>query len=256
MQAFLCALASGAVLVLSAQGRPPSTVVDDATKLVRDGARSLGEELADRSKVVMGRLKADESRAIQRWEFAVQSWKKERPLAAGALLAEGVLFDCLSRFHGILTVTLRSETRLPNFLDLAAQRPKRASKAFESALKIDPKLTEARLRISRIRSTSNLDARKELERLAGETGLSAYLAAMSRAEAANHLNDLQGAQLWYERAVTLMPNAPAARVGLTGLASGVPLPFEGLDRVDPYYSYPCVVLTEPIAEELARRIRK
>ena len=32
------------------------------------------------------------------------------------------------------------------------------------------------------------------------------------------------------------------------------MPFDTLDHTDPYYSYPCVVLTAPVDAELSRRI--
>jgi len=223
---------------------------------VEEEARLFGEALADRSKVVMGQLNDAESRAIRQWDLALQGWKKENGVGGGALLSEGVLFDCLSRLHGIVTDVLKSEKAVPYFLDLAAQRPKKASKAFQAALKTDPSLTEARFRDARIRAEKDLDARKELERLSSQTGLIAYLAAMSRAETASRLNDANGAQRWYERATTLLPNAPAPRVGLAALAPGGPIPFDSLDSTDPYYSYPCVVLTDPVRAELSRRSGK
>jgi hypothetical protein len=250
------AVSAGLGLVLSAQVRPPGSVVAEATDRVRDRALLSGEVLADRSKVIMGTLNVAESHAYRRLERTVQAWKKEKGTGAGALLAEGVLFDCLSRLHGIVTMELGSEEPVPFFLDLAAQRPGRASKAFQAALKVDPSLTEARLRDARIRADTDLDARKQLEQLSGETGLIAYLAAMSRAETARSLNDAAGARRWYERAVALFPNAPAPRIGLAALAPGDAVPFDRLDRTDPYYSYPCVVLTAPVHAELARRMNK
>lgn len=258
MRRLLLALLVSVELSLAAQGvRPPDSLVTDAAKRVQDEAGHKGEELADRSKVFMGTLNVPESRAVRQWDLALQSWKKEKGSGSGALLAEGVLFDCLSRLHGILTSTLRSETAAPYFLDLAAQRPRRASKAFQSALKIDPNLVEARFRDARIRADKDEDARKQLEQIGEQGGQIGYLSTMSRAETARNLGDSAGARRWYERAISLSPNAPAPRVGLAALTPAVaPIPFESLDHTDLYYSYPCVVLTQPIAIELARRIEK
>ena len=207
-------LGPGLGLVLFAQGRPPHGIIEDAEARVRETALVRGEALADRSKVIMGALNVAESRAFRRWDRTVQAWKKEKDAGPGALLSEGVLIDCLSRLRGILTPLFGSEVRLRYFLDLAARRPGRASKAFQAALKVDPHLTEARFRDARIRADKDVDARKQLEQLSDETGLIAYLAAMSRAETARHLKDDAGARHWYERAVLLFPNAPAPRVGL------------------------------------------
>ena len=250
-------LCGGLGLVLSAQiPRPPASVVTEATERVRDTALRHGEAVADRSKVIMGTLNAAEARSFHRWDRTVQAWKKEKHSGAAALLSEGVLFDCLSRLHGILTGELRSEVSVPYFLDLAARRPGRASKAFQSALRIDPNLTEARFRDARIRADRDPGARQQLEELGNSTGAIAYLAAMSRAETARTLRDAAGAQRWYERAVVLSPTAPAPRVGLAALRPGMAVPFETLDRTDPYYSYPCVVLTAPVHADLSRRMEK
>jgi hypothetical protein len=260
MRTLLLALVVSAAigLVLSAQGsvRPPGAVVAEAEQRVKDLAlNAYGPELADHSKVIMGTLSADEARPLRRWDRVVQEWKKEKGAGAGPLLAEGVLFDCLSRLHGILTPVLSSETPVPYFLDLAAERPKRASKAFQAALKIDPGLTEARFRDARIRARKEVGARTQLEQLSNETGTLGYLAAMSRAEMARAVDDVTGALRWYERAIALAPGAPAPHFGLAALSAGPAVPFDALQHTDSYYSYPCVVLTEPVGAELSRRIQ-
>lgn len=247
-------LGAGLWLVLSAQVRPPESVITDAEQRVREQAALRGEALLGRSKVVMGTLNTAEDHALRRWDRIVQAWKRERGSGTAPLLSEGVLFDCLSRLHGILTGVLSSEESVPYFLDLAARRPRRASKAFQAALKVDPHLTEARFRDARIRADKDLDARAQLEQLSGETGLIAYLAAMSRAETARNLKDDAGARRWYARAVVLFPNAPAPRVGLAALTPGTAVSFHTLDPTDPYYSYPCVVLTPSVDAELSRRM--
>ncbi len=248
----------GIDLVLFAQVpiRPPGSVSSEAAQRVESEALLYGEKLADRSKVVMGTLNPTETRAFRKWDLVAQTWKREKGVGAAPLLAEGVLFDCLSRLHGVLTFVLRSEMAVEYFLDLAAERPRRADRAFQAALKIDPHLTEARFRDARIRAERDLDARKQLEQLTEEPGMIGYLAAMSRAETALALKDTGGARHWYERAVSLSPTAPSPRIGLAALSPGRPVPFDALDRTDSYYSYPCVVLTQPVDAELSRRIAK
>lgn len=248
------ALSLGFALVLSAQVRPPAGVVDDAERRAQEHALLSSQALAERSRGVMGSLNAGDNQTFRRWDRVVQAWKKENGTDVGARLSEGVLFDCLSRLHGILTVVLGSEEARPYFLDLAAARPSRASKAFQAALKIDPDLTEARFRDARIRADKDLDARLRLEQLSEGTGVIAYLAAMSRAETARVLKDSAGVERWYKRAASILPGAPAPRVGLAAVTPGTAVPFDTLDRSDPYYSYPCVVLTAPVDAELSRRI--
>jgi hypothetical protein len=251
-------LSAGLGLTLSAQApvRPPSSVTAAAEELSKDLAlRKYGPELADYSKLVMGTLNAKDSSFFRRWDRVVQLWKKEKGAGASPLLAEGVLFDCLSRMHGILTGVLHaSEQATPNFLDLAAQRPKRASQAFRAALKIDPQLTEARFRDARIRAGRDADARTQLEQFSERKDVFAYLASISRAETARALHDSDGARVWYSRALTLVPDAPAPHFGLAALSPDIKVPFEALAPADLYYTYPCTILTEAVGAELLRRM--
>jgi tetratricopeptide (TPR) repeat protein len=235
---------------------PPGSVVAQADARSKDEAlNTYGPALADRSKAIMGTLNVTDARFYRRWDLVVQAWKKEKNTSPDALIAEGVLFDCLSRLHGILTGVLGSEAAVPYFLDLAAQRPKRASKAFQAALKRDPHLTEARFRDARIRADKDADARAQLEQLSTEPGPMGYLATMSRAETARARDDDDGARRWYERAIARLPGAPAPHFGLAGLTPGSAVPFDTLQPTDPYYTYPCTVLTESASVELSRRMR-
>ena len=119
---------------------------------------------------------------------------------------------------------------------------------------MDSGLVEARFRDARIRARQDADARAQLEQLSSETGVIGYLSAISRAEAARDLGDLNGARRWYEFAIARVPGAPAPHFGLASVLPATPVPFEALSSTDAYYSYPCVVLTEPVAAELSRRI--
>src|SRR5262249_18673919 len=136
-------------------------------------------------------------------------------------------------------------------------RPKRAAKAFDAALKLDPNLVEARLRAARIRAQANAGAALELERLAQTAGESpfAYLAAMSRAEVAQAHHDGAGATHWYERALELEPRSTAATIALGTRKSTAALSFSTLDPLDSYYSYPCTILTPDIDIALSARLR-
>src|SRR5262249_52100825 len=144
------------------------------------------------------------------------------------------------------------------FADLAADRPKRAVKAFDAALKLDPNLIEARLRAARIRAPADAGAALELERLAQTAGEPpfAYVAAISRAEVAQAPHDGEAATLWYERALELEPRSTAATIALSGLKQTAALSFGTLDAPDPYYSYPCTILTADIDIALSARLPK
>ena len=204
----------------------------------------------------VGQLHPEAARAFVRWGEAVRLWKREKAAGAAPLLAEGVLFDCLARLQGVKTVGFRDEG--PGRLDiLEAQRPGRAAKAFDAALKIDPHLIEARMRAARIRAPKDSRAALELERLAGDRTDSAfsYLAAISRAAVAHAQFDSVTALAWYERALALNPRSAAAAIAISALRPAGPLSFEALGSDDLYYSYPCRILTPDVAGALLERVR-
>jgi hypothetical protein len=220
---------------------------------VRKTAQTKSEELSDRVRATtLGTLSPEAE-----WNQAVTKWKSEKNAGAGPLLAEGVLFDCLGRLQGVKTRLLTSEDPVPYFADLAAQRPARAARAFDAALKIDPALIEARMRAARIRAAKDPRAALELERLAEAPirGPFAYIAAISRAEAARARDDKAGARRWYDRAVVLDPRSAAAAIALSSLHPGPAIAFAQINSDDLYYTYPCTVLTATIRDALSERVR-
>ena len=172
------------------------------------------------------------------------------------LLVEGVLFDCLGRLEGVNTLVLKLEESQPVFADLAAARPARAARAFDAALKIDPHLIEARLRVSRIRAMSDPHAMVALENIARDEAASpfGYLAAMSRAFAAQTQHDAAVAIRWYERSLELNPRSTAAAFALSALKPASALSFEALDAHDLYYDYPCRILTPGVGAAVSTRM--
>jgi tetratricopeptide (TPR) repeat protein len=204
-----------------------------------------------------GVLSPEADFAIRYWDVAVMNWKRERDAGAAPLLAEGVLFDCLSRLTGVRTRVLRLEVPVPFFQDLAAKRPERALKAFRAALAVDPTLSEARFRAARIQSRTDRTAERELERIADEEPQLAlrYLAAMSRGEAAATRNDDPDAAKWYRRALESASGSVAARVGLATVSADAEELLATSDRDDLFYLYPCVVLTPSVRSALEARIR-
>src|SRR5690606_16242539 len=112
-------------------------------------------------------------------------------------------------------------------------------------------------RRARINALTADAAARQLETLAAETeGTIAYLAAMSRAEVASAKRDRNAAVNWYSRARDRHPRSTAATVALSVLGPGSPLPLADSDAEDPYYTYPCRILTPAVDAELAARIRQ
>jgi tetratricopeptide (TPR) repeat protein len=237
---------------------PPQTVQQQIENQIGDFAQAKAEELADRAmRGALGTLHPDADLAFRRWDEAVRLWKKEKGAGAAPLLAEGVLFDCLGRLQGVKTSQLSGEHAHPVFADLAAERPARAARAFDAALKIDPSLIEARMRVARIRGMKNARALLELEGIARDQTDSpfAYLAAISRAAVAHAQGDRVSALHWYEQSLQLNPRSTAAAIALSALKPGTALSFATLDAHDLYYSYPCKVLTPGVAVLLEDRLR-
>jgi tetratricopeptide (TPR) repeat protein len=204
----------------------------------------------------VGQLHPEAFLAFRRWGEAVRLWKKEKGAGAAPLLAEGVLFDCLSRLQGVKTVGFQDEG--PGRLDiLEARRPARAARAFDAALKIDPQLIEARMRAARIRASEDSRAAVTLETIArdGTRPSFSYLSAISRAALAHAQSDSVTALAWYERALALNPQSTAAAIAISALRPARPLSFDALGTDDLYYSYPCTILTPDVASALLQRIR-
>jgi hypothetical protein len=245
-----------AVTAVAQIARPPASTQETQTELERFVQKE-AEAIEGRLKAgTLGALNLGTNQAITRWDLAVRQWKREKDSGAAPLLAEGVLFDCLGRLQGIYTRQVGGEVSRPLFADMAAARPARAVKSFDAALKLDPHLLEARVRRARLRAIEEPEASRELERIAdsAQPPPFAYLAAMSRAETARSQLDTTGAIHWYQRALQLHPTSTAATIGL-GVLKGAVIALDNLDAKDPYYSYPCRVLTSDVDAELARRIR-
>jgi len=237
---------------------PPATQTQEIQERVNRTAQSEAEKLSDRVRAsTLGALNPRSNSEISRWDQAVRLWKQATGAGAAPLLVEGVLFDCLGRLQGVITRVLSSEVNVPYFADLAAKRPARAAKAFEAALKIDPTLTEAKMRAARIRAPKDAKAAQELERLAVDPAAApfAYLAAISRAESARAKRDVPGALRWYDHSLLLEPRSIAAAIALSSLRPGAAVSFGDVNAEDLSYSYPCTVLTPDVAANLMARVK-
>lgn len=241
-----------------AQGTPSVTQQQERQERVNSLAAEWALKVGELSKgVIVGTLNDEAGTALLRWASAVRTWKDARSAGAAPYLAEGVLFDCVSRMTGVRTPVLSGEKPTPFFFDLADGRPVRAVEAFERALQRDPNLHEARFRAARIRARSDAAAARTLEALASDSSnpLLAYLSAVSRAEAAAVKSDSELAAVWYKRAQAIHPKSAAAAIGLASVGSVQSLGVAEIDSSDPYYQYPCRILSKDVDEQLAARIR-
>ena len=247
---FLCAQA-----VVRAQ-LPPQTLRAEAQQRTD---RTAIEEAQKAELILAGRLGAirnDALAAMIPWSRAATAWKNEKQPGAGPHLAAGVLMDCLSRIRDVGTPFFAGDPMTPFPSDLAGQRAKRAADEFDAAVKANPSLIEARLRRARIRAPKDRSAAAELERIANDDGAYpySYIASISRAEVARAAHDDAASERWYRRALVLQPRSAAASIGLSTMSPGQSLPLEATGPADPYYEYPCTILTPDVAAALATRM--
>lgn len=245
----------GAVLALapraagqSASGPPPGPQFLDQ--------KDQQEQLLKHFASIVGQLTPEAERAFQRWESAVLAWQKEPESGAGAKLAAGVMYDCLTRLRNVWPPAL-SDAKDMLVWSIPEKRVRQAVDAFKAAIESDRALVEARFRLDRLRGLKDRSSVADLERLATEPAPApyGYLAAMSRAEIASARHEEGSAQQWYARALELFPQSTAARVALSAFGLGEARPLEALPGEDPYYAYPCRVMTAPVANALAARMR-
>lgn len=78
---------------------------------------------------------------------------------------------------------------------------------------------------------------------------------MSRAEFASSGGETAAAIQWYQRAIELHPRSVAASIALYILNAKDEIALSQLDDADPYYSYPCRILTAAVDAELTERMR-
>ena len=155
-------LALAAVVRLAAQ-LPPQTEAQRIQEHTEASALKHAEELARLAMSNAGLLHPSAEASFLRMGEAVRLWKRERNSGPAPLLAEGVLLDCLSRLSGVAVRRLPGEPALPVATRYAAQRGRAAARAFESALRRQPDLIEARLRRARLRAAGDSAALRELE---------------------------------------------------------------------------------------------
>jgi hypothetical protein len=255
MRQVVCTVAVGLLIAVESHAQLSPVV---QRQEVENEARRQAQELGDHAKATtLGILNPDADLAFRRLGEAVRLWKKEKDAGAAPLLAEGVLLDCLGRLQGVRMSRLLWENTGGPFTELAPLRQSRAARAFDAALKIDRSLIEARMRRARLRAPKDSRAMLDLEQIArNDTDPRfAYLAAVSLGAITHASHDLVGAASWYGRALVLHPQSMAATMGLRSLNHVATARLIGLDSADPYYTYPCTVLTPGVDAALTVRLR-
>ena len=115
----------------------------------------------------------------------------------------------------------------------------RAESLLRRAIKIDPRATEARVRLGRVLSLEAhyADALPELRRLdASAPQILQYYAALFTGEAAEAMGRRDDARAAYERAAELYPRAQAPRFGLSQLAASAGAPTQAVSVLVPVLS--------------------
>ena len=220
-------------------------------------ANASADALAANARRWLGNLHPAGQQAFRSWLLTVRAWRSQRPSQAGpALLAEGVLFDCLGRVVGLNTGFSHGLAVDPRFNDLGTpDRLDVAAKRFDEAWQADSRLEEAKFRAARIRALKGGKAVLALEEIAESSADDlAYLAAVSRASIAQKKGDVAIAARWFEKALARRGRSTASVVGLIAVRPGVPANVEIMDADDLYYNYPCRILTPDVAAELNRRL--
>ena len=210
-----------------------------------------------------GWMSPAEMRFIRRWDAALEAWLGEPGEHADAELAHGALFECLARYgSNVWTPAVNGEpghSRKPFILAPADSkgRPGRALKALGRARTLDPSLTEAALRQLHVGTMQgDRTAATELEAFAGSAapGSQRYVAAILRARVAQENKDWPAAARWFEEAARIHAPGVAARIALgvyRGEAEREPWPDQ---TADPFYTFPCRLLTPAVAAALESRM--
>ena len=202
------------------------------------------------------------------WSEALKQWKKDGESAAFEL-SRGILFDCAAHRPS------RDVSFDPDKSELAGnpacragrQMPcaQEAERAFAKAVKLDPGLTEARLRLAAAQTErGSREGGDDLAALYASQQAPRelrYLAAVFRGKSAWAAKDQPGATAWFTRAAALEPLwtvAPLLRAAAAPAATHEAAQWRSRDdsSMDPFYAYRCGVFTAVIRENLAARIRR
>jgi hypothetical protein len=261
-RALLCSLSAVVLVTVHAQApRPlPASVPE------RLGRAILGFERAQADPSVAGMMDV----ALARWGFAVQWWLAAAHGDPGARLASGVLLECVAHRAG---TGLISQNMLPeaargrcmSFSPSDCHRQARRVYARVIAEKKERAATpEIALRVARLESLDDPRRGQEtLRELAGSSGDARmkYLATLFLGASAEARREIDAARSAYREAMRIDPRWSSARFAAATLsvrAGDIPrdaLVQPSVDEgpPDPYYGYPCTILTASVATELESR---
>jgi tetratricopeptide (TPR) repeat protein len=197
-------------------------------------ARALSDHLSDQAFRCRWRLAVGYelqgyvllSLAERYFEECVKAADRSSPAAAQALLATGSIHEINSIFeglehHGPAAPTSAESLGLPEFLRRAhlEQESKLAEESYKKAIKTDPALVEAHLRLGRVwqRQGRGADARRELQWVL-QNSRDSYLLSMAHiflGTLEETLKHAPEAVTQFQAAVDLEPRAQSARLGLS-----------------------------------------
>jgi hypothetical protein len=202
------------------------------------------------------------------WSEALKQWKKEGDSAAFEL-SRGILFDCVAHRPGRDVFFDADKSELAGTPACRAGRQpqcaQEAERAFARAVKLDPGLTEARLRLAAAKiERGSRDGVDDLATVYAsvQTPLELrYLAAVFLGKNAWAAKDRKGAAAWFTKASALNPAwtvAPllGAATAPTAAQTVVQWRSPADSSLDPFYAYRCGVFTAVIRDDLAARIRR
>jgi hypothetical protein len=202
------------------------------------------------------------------WSEALKQWKKEGESAAFEL-SRGILFDCVAHrpSRDVSFDPGKSELAGNPACRAGRQMPcaQEAERAFARAVKLDPGLTEARLRLATAKSErGSREGGSDLATLYASQQApreQRYLAAVFLGKSAWAAKDQPGATAWFTRAAALEPSwtvAPLLRAATAPAATLEAAQWRSRDdsSMDPFYAYRCGVFTAVVRENLAARIRR
>jgi hypothetical protein len=193
------------------------------------------------------------------WSEALKQWRHEAD-SAPLQLARGVLFDCAAhRQRNDILFPPASHDVAGNSACryvLQAHCAEEAEKSFARAVRLDPTLLEARLRLAAARSERNGEGDADLQAVfdtADAPPSFRYLAGIFLGKAAYARHDAKGAAVWFAKAAGIDPQwtvAPLLRAA-AGDAPPPALRTAADGSTDPWYPYRCEILTATVRGTLS-----
>lgn len=261
-RALLCSL--GAIVLAAGSSQAPRPL--PASVPERLGRAILGFERAQADPSVAGMMDV----ALARWGFAVQWWLAAAHGDPGARLASGVLLECVAHRAG---TGLISQNMLPE-ADRGRCMSFSPSDCHRQALRLYARviaekkehavMPEIALRLARLESLDDprrgQEALREFAATSSDVRLR-YPATLFLGASAEARREIDAARNLYLEAMRIEPRWSSARFAAATLSvrageaprEALVRPAVGDGPPDPYYGYPCTILTASVAGELESR---